>query len=109
LSAERIAGLNDDFRKTFSPTLGKIRMTSGVAVLPDNEREALFEAIMAFRDFTPDNDPYGEHDFIPVEYGGVKYYAMFAYYDLEMKNRSIDPDDPSKALRIFKIMRADEW
>src|SRR5205814_1436402 len=52
-----IAQLNDAFRRSGQG----IFLTQGVQTLPDVP--GLITAVQEFDQFTPDNDPYGEHDF----------------------------------------------
>lgn len=51
---------------------------------------ALLTAIRQFNDFTPDNDPYGEHDFAAVEHDGVRVYWKIDYYDPTLQQHSVD-------------------
>lgn len=57
----KIALLNDAFRRTFSG--GKVTMTAGVYALPDMVKAAALQKAAQFDDFSEENDPYGEHDF----------------------------------------------
>ena len=57
----RIQQLNDALRTQFVG--GQVLLTAGFQSLPDEQQAALLLAIRHFNDFTPDNDPYGEHDF----------------------------------------------
>ena len=104
---EKIAVLNDAFRKTFSG--GKVLMTAGVNELPDMVKaEALCE-VAAFNDFTEDNDPHGEHDFGSVEVCGRKLFWKIEYYDPELQFGSEDPADPAKTTRVLTVMLASEY
>lgn len=71
--AQRIAQLNDELRHTFRG--GRVLMTSGFDGLRAETQLNAVRAIQAFSDFTPDNDPYGEHDFGRLEVDGV--WLMF--------------------------------
>jgi len=55
----RIAQLNDEFRRA-GPTADWLA-TMGALALSDFP--ALMKAVQDFDAFTPDNDPWGEHDF----------------------------------------------
>ena len=57
----RVQELNDALRTTF--TGGRVVMTSSVSTLPSNVQETAIQMVIAFDDFTHDNDPHGEHDF----------------------------------------------
>jgi Protein of unknown function (DUF3768) len=73
-TATRIAALNDLLRK--GGFGGTVYFTSGI-----RQRGAAFvidalRAVREFSDFTPDNDPYGEHDFgavlVPEKGAGLR-------------------------------------
>jgi hypothetical protein len=103
----RISELNDSLRRTFSG--GKVVMTDGVAALPERELAQLLEKVRRFEQFTPDNDPHGEHDFGSVELAGQTYFFKLDYYARDMDGGSEDPADPTKTTRVLTIMRADEY
>ena len=58
---ERIRELNDQFRSTFQG--GPVVVTHGVDDLDDVTKATVLRKVQDFDDFTPDNDPHGEHDF----------------------------------------------
>ena len=103
----KIAFLNDGLRRTFAR--GKVVMTQGVAALPEETLTIVFERLRHFNDFTPDNDPYGEHDFGRFDVAGVTYFFKVDYYSPDMEGGSEDPADPEKTTRVLTIMRADEY
>lgn len=102
-----IAELNDRFRQTFEG--GKVVMTVGIANLRESTRYRIIEAIRTFDDFTPDNDPYGEHDFVNVEVDQERVFAKIDYYDLNLEFGSEDPADPEQTRRVLTIMLASEY
>jgi len=84
-------------------------MTHGVAALPEDQLAQLLRLLRCFDQFTPDNDPYGEHDFGTVQHGGQTYFFKVDYYAPDMDGGSEDPADPAKTMRVLTIMRADEY
>jgi Protein of unknown function (DUF3768) len=63
----RVRELNDRFRRSLSG--GGIRvMTAGIAALSAMDQAAILARVMAFDAFTPENDPYREHDFGCIEH-----------------------------------------
>ena len=60
---QRIRDLNDAFRKTLDPTLGRMMLTAGVNDLPSDVRAMAIRKVATFDAFSGDNDPHGEHDF----------------------------------------------
>jgi hypothetical protein len=57
-----IRTLNDAYRAA-GPRAGGWVLTQGVLELGAHDVALAIGAVQAFADFTPDNDPYGEHDF----------------------------------------------
>src|ERR1700680_5131269 len=103
----KIAFLNDGLRRTFAR--GKVVMTAGVAALPEDPLTQVLERVRHYDEFTPDNDPHGEHDFGNFELAGVGYFFKIDYYSPDMQGGSEDSPDPEKTTRVFTIMRADEY
>ena len=108
-TGERIRELNDAFRKTLDPTLGKTVCTAGVTALPSDVRAMAIRKVATFDDFSADNDPQGEHDFGSFEVQGETYFFKHDYYALDMDGGSEDPADPEKTTRVLTIMRANEY
>ena len=106
---ERIALFNDGFRKSPSPSTGVIVLTPGVTALGEDGVAVILRAVIGFDDFTPENDPYGAHDFGCVEHEGERYFWKIDAYDLDRKYGSADPSDPAITRRVMTIMRADEY
>jgi len=59
--AQRIADLNDKFRKSLV-TGGRTYMTAGVNAKGAEFVSKALIKVIAFDDFNADNDPHGEHD-----------------------------------------------
>ena len=104
---DRTRALNDAFRQSFVG--GRVVITSGTTALSDADRLALFAAVKGFDAFTPDNDPYGEHDFGSIDLAGSKFYWKIDCYDLHCLGHSPDPTDPAVTTRVLTIMRAEEY
>ncbi len=105
---ERIACLNDAFRRTFQS--GAVYMTRGVAAMSLSDQFAVQAKVRSFNEFTPDNDPYGEHDFGAFTHGGDKCFWKIDYYDADDPNLgSEDPADPDRTRRVLTMMLANEY
>lgn len=102
-----IATLNDNFRKTF--TGGQVLLTAGIDSLTTDDVANIMLLVQNFTDFTPDNDPYGEHDFGSFMYNGNKIFWKIDYYDISNQYLSDDPANPSVTNRVMTIMLADEY
>jgi hypothetical protein len=107
MSGERIRELNDAFRSTLHG--GRLLMTSGVYELPDCVKAEALVQVASYSDFTPDNDPHGEHDFGSFTLVGRKFFWKIEYYDKEMQFGSENPADPNATIRVLTIMLASEY
>jgi hypothetical protein len=98
-----IAALNDAFRQAGPAPDWYI--TPGAIALPDGI--GLIRAVMTFNNFTPDIDPWGEHDFGSILWHEEKTYWKIDYYDqaLEYWHDPILPD----CRRVLTIMLASEY
>jgi hypothetical protein len=109
----RIRELNDEFRRDREPmgariALGDLVITRGVALLGNDFVNRALEAVRSYTDFTPENDPYGEHDFGGFELDGRNLFWKIDCYDRELKRASPDPSDPDFTRRILTVLLADE-
>ena len=102
-----IKTLNDNFRKTF--TGGQVLLTAGIDSLPTDDVANIMLLVQNFTDFTPDNDPYGEHDFGSFDYKGNKIFWKIDYYDLNHKYMSENPANPNITNRVLTIMTVYEY
>jgi hypothetical protein len=103
----RIRLLNDNFRSTFIG--GQVLLSCGVAELPIDTKAKALLTVKSFKDFTGDNDPYGEHDFGFFELADDTFYWKIDYYDTDCRYASEDPGDPEKTNRVLTIMLAAEY
>lgn len=101
LEPRTIAELNDEFRQSGRDLF----ITPGVQALPDIY--GLIHAVQTFDTFTPDNDPYGEHDFGAIDWHNEKTYFKIDYYDqkLEYGEDALSPD----CRRILTVLLASEY
>jgi hypothetical protein len=97
-----IAAINDRFRQT---TTRDLFITRGIQTLADVP--GLVQAVRTFNEFTPDNDPYGEHDFGSIEWEQRKTFWKIDYYDQALKY-GLDPLDP-ECRRVLTILLASEY
>jgi hypothetical protein len=107
LRTNRIRTLNDTFRQTGRG--GRIMVTSGVREHGGDAVIHILKLVAEYRQFTEDNDPYGEHDFGAFDYRGQKYFWKIDYYDANCRYGSEQPDDPTKTTRVLTIMLASEY
>jgi hypothetical protein len=104
---ERIRALNDLLRT--AGLGGRIVITSGINALDGETQAAIMVAVQDFAQFTPDNDPHGEHDFGLLTVAGQRVMFKIDYYDRALRGHSPDPSDPTVTTRVLTIMRADEY
>lgn len=103
---QAIAKANDLFRTTMIQTpRHRVMLTSGVA--QGLNREKVISAVMAFNNFTKENDPYGEHDFGKVIVDDEAYFWKIDYYD-EKYEYGGDPKE-GPVSRVLTIMLANEY
>jgi len=112
--AKRIAELNDRLRTALGICCGVPGMavtTRGIADLDESAKVRVLQAVRHFRDFSEDNDPYGEHDFGRVEIDGVGrvFWKIDYYADAECVYGSEDPADTNQSYRVLTIMLAEEY
>lgn len=99
--------LNDNFRKTF--TGGRVLLTASIDSKPADDIANIMMLVQNFNDFTPNNDPYGEHDFGVFDYKGEKIFWKIDYYDLNNEYLSENPADPTITNRVLTVMLAEEY
>ncbi|MHC2275427.1 hypothetical protein ACVME8_002038 [Bradyrhizobium diazoefficiens] len=100
----KIALLNDAFRNTFRG--GKVMMTIGVAELADCVKAEALRQVADFSEFSPENDPHGEHDFGSFDLIGRKFFwKIDLYEEPDVKDANGDP----VVNRVLTIMLASEY
>ena len=103
----KVAQLNDTFRQTF--TGGPILLTVGIRALPSGTLKAVLHQVRYYSDFTPDNDPYQEHDFGSLTIENHRIFWKIDCYDLTLTYGSEHPEDPTQTTRVLTIMLAEEY
>jgi len=89
---------------------GQVLVTTGVQVLEQSCLTQLLAEISQVDDFSDaGNDPYDEHDFGKIDFGGERYFWKIDYYDCRLYFASPDPADPSVTQRVMTVMRATEY
>lgn len=104
---EKIANLNDAFRRSLGG--GRIVVTSGVAALKHSLQIEALKAVQNFDAFTPDNDPYGEHDFGFFKVKEHEFFWKMDYYDPTLSRHTDDACDPTITVRVLTIMLTEEY
>jgi hypothetical protein len=107
-STARIREQNDAFRKQLAGE-GRIFVTSGIAQMRLDQQAEIMQRVHAFADFTPDNDPHGEHDFGSFEFDGKTIFWKIDCYDRDLSYGSPDPADPTVTTRVLTVLLAEEY
>jgi hypothetical protein len=107
-STTRIRELNDAFRTAFAAD-GRIYATRGIAAMPPEQQAEIMRRVRGFVAFTPDNDPYGEHDFGSFEYADKTIFWKLDCYDRDCNYGSPDPSDENVTTRVLTVMLAEEY
>ena len=102
-TSAKIAQLNDAARSNAANYMA----TRGIMSLEEVAISEIFVAVQEFRDFTEDNDPYGEHDFGSFTVAGNKVFWKIDYYQQDLSGWC-DPLDPD-CRRVLTIMLAEEY
>lgn len=96
------ATINDQVRKALGIGCMFVQ-TAGVSALPDDKQSALREALEKYNTFTPDNDPYGEHDFGKIEQNGDSFFWKIDDYGDQYK------ENGATHRLVLTLMRSDEY
>jgi len=121
-----VASQNDLFRRALLDPIAALNasrleingpkiVTSGVAALGPAFVRAATKAVATYSAFSPDNDPYEQHDFgsFTLPDGEGVYHSLYwkidYYADTEFQWGSEDPADPSQTVRILTIMLSHEY
>jgi hypothetical protein len=102
---QRIRELNDQARQTLTGC--RVLITLGVQAL--DATAAILALVQQYSDFTPDNDPYAEHDFGSFRFTGETIFWKFDYYDLDLTMHSPDPTEPDVTARVLTILLGSEY
>ena len=105
--AAEIAARNDALRHDRLD--GHVVMTAAVtATRPDTLASAIL-AMRRFDDFTPENDPYWEHDFGAFEHAGERFFFKIdTYADASLTCGAEDPLAPG-VVRVLTLMLASDY
>jgi hypothetical protein len=103
----KIRDLNDHLRRTGRG--GKVIITQGVISKGLDFAKRALADVSEFNAFTPDNDPWGEHDCAVVQVLGTDLIFKIDYYDLSLTQLSERPHDPDCTRRIFTLVLACEY
>jgi hypothetical protein len=95
------AALNDEFRRTTRHIL----VTPGVEMFDD--LTALIMAVRTFDDFTPENDPWGEHDMGALDWHDERVLWKIDYSDPDTGYFQ-DPQSPDTN-RVLTVMLGEEY
>lgn len=83
--------------------------THGINALPPEQQLAILHAVQSFDEFSPEDDPHGEHDFGCINHDGQRVFFKIDYYDNQLEGGSEDPADPQQTTRVMTIMLAHEY
>lgn len=109
--ARLIAQQNDAFRTSLgrNPALaGQIVRTASLSVFGPVALFEIVERVRNFAQFTPNNDPYGQHDYgtfvIDVDGSPQTICWRIDLYDTAYEWGSAAPSDPERTRRVLTIM-----
>jgi hypothetical protein len=102
---QRIQELNDQARQTLTDC--RVLVTPGVLAL--NANDMILAMVRRYSAFTPDNDPYDEHDFGSFRFRHETIFWKFDYYYLDLTMHSPDAADPAVTARVLTVMLGSEY
>ncbi len=102
-----IRALNDALRRLGRG--GDTIITQGIAFLSYGLQAIIYRAIQSYDEFTPDNDPYGEHDLGVLTLDGHRVIFKIDYYNQTLCGGSEDPSNQDITRRVLTIMLAHEY
>lgn len=102
-----IRELNDNLRTQLVG--GRLVISAGLSAEGHPKVMKVLQAVMLFNAFTPENDPYGEHDMGIVNIDGEDYNWKIDYYDRNYRYHSPDATDPAVTRRVLTICQSLEW
>jgi len=102
-----IKTLNDNLRKHLNG--GRVMLTAGINAKSQDDIARILSKVRQFNNFTPDNDPYNEHDSGSFDYKGEKIFWKIDYYDKNYQYLSEDPANPDVTNRVMTVMLAIEY
>ena len=105
----RIRALNDALRQNGPSMNDQFLVTRGVIEKGQTFVDQAMQLVGSFSDFTPDNDPNGEHEFGIATIDGESVYFKIDYYDPELQAGSEDPAEPARTARVLTILLASEY
>ena len=103
--SQRIQQLNDAARQTLTGC--RVSVTAGVQAL--DATDVVLTMVRRYSAFTPDNDPYAEHDFGSFQFADETIFWKFDYFDLDFSMRSLDPAEPDITARMLTILLGSEY
>jgi hypothetical protein len=84
-------------------------LTAGIQEKGGEFATEAVKAVREFKDFSDENDPWGEHDFGAVEVDGQKVFFKIDYYDPSLQQGSENPANAGCTHRVLTIMLTSEY
>jgi len=94
-----------------NPGHHRILASAGVNAMGPEAVQGILLLVLSFKDkdFRESFDPWGDRDFISVEYRGQTFFAKIDTYDPSMEFMSPDPADDLVTVRVLTVMLPDEY
>ena len=105
--ANEIAARNDALRR--DRLGGHVVMTAAVAALPPDTLNGAILALRRFDAFTPENDPYQEHDFGAFEHAGERFFFKIDTYANHTLSEGAEDPLALGAVRVLTLMLASDY
>jgi hypothetical protein len=89
----------------------RIMATRGILALGADAVQKILHAVLSFSEeqFRESFEPWGDRDFIVLDYLGQKIYGKIDTFDPSLEFMSPDPADDLVTVRVLTIMLANEY
>jgi hypothetical protein len=84
-------------------------LTSGIDAFPHSLKAQVMRTFQQFGAFNGDNDPFYEHDCFTFSLNGETIICKCDYYAPDMQHGAEDPTEPEVCMRVWTIMKSDEY
>ena len=88
---------------------GSLVMTQALAMRGEPFVSDALAAVAAFDEFSPENDPWEEHDMAFLDVDGERIFFKVDYFDPELRHHSADPSNPEITRRVLTIGLASDY
>ena len=105
----KIRELNDDLRINGHVRNGRVVAVGSIVQADAELRNKACAVMRQFKNFTPGDDPYGQHDFGAFTVDGERFMFKIDYYSLDEQHASEHPEDQNVTMRVLSLFFAEDY